>query len=422
VIALGVAFVLWDRGVSEEGARVLAPVGLEVEVVVTTSWSNVEPTDRLGSALSDLAQVAVAGPDRSGQILAARLFRLGDLDGATTTLRRLLEQMDGRILDDAGTTLGGRDVRVLEYELGSDGGHPDRLHRTYLVDLDDATHAWIDIGDVPAGDEEGRRTLDRIGATLDVRPAELAAEVELLTMDDDGRVGEFWTSRSQDGPRPGVLLLGGSGGGVPGGGGPLALAGYPTLALAYHGVEGLPETLAEIPLETFREALDWLAAHPEVDPQRLIVWGTSRGGEAALLIASFFPDAVDGVVANVPSDRAGAGYPDRSRAAWTLDGEPVARRTEQGQILGFNAPIEVERIDAPVLLTCGEQDTVWPSCPMSRRVVERFDEHDYPHLVVLREYDNEGHVANFAPLYVPTDVREAGDQGWRDALTFLDSL
>jgi hypothetical protein len=29
-----------------------------------------------------------------------------------------------------------------------------------------------------------------------VQPAQGAAEVELLTMDDDGQVGEFWTPRS----------------------------------------------------------------------------------------------------------------------------------------------------------------------------------------------------------------------------------
>jgi uncharacterized protein len=435
VLAVAVALaasIMAGRAATDE-ARILATAGLEIEVVIPAPWSIVErsetdETDELGEVgerpdhpFIDAVQVAAVDPETDGQILVARLFRRGDLDRTTAGLRGVFDQPGGRIVDEQPSTLDGRDARVLDYELPSGDAGSLRLHRAYVVELDDATRAWIDIGGLPA-DDDGPAALDRIADTLRVRATPAATEVELLTMEDDGQVAEYWTPRAQDGAQPGVLLVGGSEGDVPVGGGPLALAGYPTLALAYHGVDGLPQALADIPLETFRDALERLATRPEVDAERLIIWGSSRGGEAALLVASSFPDSVDAVVANVPSDVAGAGVPTASRPAWTLAGEPVARTTEEGQMLrfGFEVPIEVERIEAPVLLTCGSRDTLWPSCPMSRRIVERFEEFDHPHPVVLRAYEDAGHFAVLPPLQVPSDVREASNEGWRDAVAFLD--
>ena len=35
------------------------------------------------------------------------------------------------------------------------------------------------------------------------------------------------------------------------------------------------------------------------------------------------------------------------------------------------AVIPVERIAGSLLLVCGEQDRIWPSCPMARQIHER---------------------------------------------------
>ena len=67
------------------------------------------------------------------------------------------------------------------------------------------------------------------------------------------------------------------------------------------GLPGLPSSLENIPLEYFERALRWLAKQPAVDPHRIVTFGSSRGGEASLLIASTFPRLVHGAVGYVPS-------------------------------------------------------------------------------------------------------------------------
>lgn len=100
-------------------------------------------------------------------------------------------------------------------------------------------------------------------------------------------------------------MLGGSEGGLPCDSEPSLLAshGFPTLALAYFGVPGLPSHLRLIPLEYFRRAFEWLGRQPGVDPAKLVVLGISRGGEAALLLGSTYPDLVHGVAEYVGSSK-----------------------------------------------------------------------------------------------------------------------
>jgi hypothetical protein len=85
------------------------------------------------------------------------------------------------------------------------------------------------------------------------------------------------------GPYPGVLVVGGSEGGVPlRKAAWLASRGYAALALAYFRYDDLPPLLEAIPLEYFSSALSWMMQRPEVSSDRLAVVGTSRGGELAL--------------------------------------------------------------------------------------------------------------------------------------------
>lgn len=105
-----------------------------------------------------------------------------------------------------------------------------------------------------------------------------------------------------------VLVLGGSEGGfqIPNiTARDLAAHGHPAMALAYFGYQGPPTALRDIPLEYFATALRLLATQPGVDPGKLVVWGTSRGSEAALLTAATYPDLVDAVIADSPRTKAG---------------------------------------------------------------------------------------------------------------------
>jgi dienelactone hydrolase len=224
----------------------------------------------------------------------------------------------------------------------------------------------------------GRLTTVRLTASRDGRllaRARVLRRTELrgvrtrrTSLVTEGFVGRFYQP-ALDAPAPGILLLGGSGGGLPGGEVPglLASHGYPTLALAYFGTRGLARDLKEIQLEYFARALEWLGRQPGVDAARLVTYGASRGAEAALLLGSAYPALVRAVVAYAPSSVVNPGLPDGG-PAWTLGGRPVpyVDRCQLGDPDPPNCPdavIRVETTAGPVFLVAGTSDLVWPSAP-----------------------------------------------------------
>jgi dienelactone hydrolase len=214
-----------------------------------------------------------------------------------------------------------------------------------------------------------------------------------------GTYGNLYLPKHTVGRRPAVLVFGGSGGGLTTSMAAALLAahGYPSLALAYFKAPGLPQTLHNLPLEYFTDALGVLRAQPGVDPDHVLVAGESRGGEAALLLGAHFPQLVNGVIAGVPSSVVNTGWPDTSRPAWTLGGRPLpaVSPSEFGQPSPpgkAQAVIPVERIRGPVLLACGEQDLVWPSCGYVDAITARLRAHRFAHPVTALRYRDAGHL------------------------------
>jgi len=242
----------------------------------------------------------------------------------------------------------------------------------------------------------------------------------------------------------------------------LASRGYVVLGLAFFNAEGLPPLLQNIPLEYFATAVEWLKAQPGVDPTRIGVMGTSRGGELALLLGATYPAAFRVVVANVPSHVVWPGLSDDSDTpAWTLNGRPVAGvatrftmadreissrerflRRLQDPAAVAPAEIAVERIAGPVLLFSSKDDQLWPSDLSCARIVERLEAHRFAHHVEHHSYEQAGHM--IARPFVPTsDVRQvrvhpvskrpvmmggtpegqarANEQAWATLLTFLET-
>jgi dienelactone hydrolase len=207
------------------------------------------------------------------------------------------------------------------------------------------------------------------------------------------------------GPHPGVLVLGGSEGGVPlRNAAWLASHGYAALALAYFRYEDLPAQLEAIPLEYFGQAVAWMMQRPEIGPERIGVMGTSRGGELALQLGSIYSQ-IKAVVAYVP---ASVRYPaccgdTRAPYAWTLGARPLPfamPRLGRDFESQKGAAIEVEKTRGPILVISGEDDGVWPSSSMANVVMGRLKLNHFTHHYEHLRYPHAGHRAGH-PAIMP---------------------
>ncbi|MDG4825789.1 acyl-CoA thioesterase/bile acid-CoA:amino acid N-acyltransferase family protein [Asanoa sp. WMMD1127] len=227
-----------------------------------------------------------------------------------------------------------------------------------------------------------------------------------LTVGADGLAGVIFLPAPGGQRRTGVLLFGGSEGGI----GRryeaalLASRGHPTLALGYFGAPGLPKYLDDIPLEYFATAARLLTRQPGADPDDVVVSGYSRGSEAALLLAQHYPDLVHGTILYAPSDTVWAGYPKRGNA-WTIDGEPVPQ-----------SAIPVTRVRGPVLAIAGGDDRVWSSAEQAQRIMRRLDDAEVTAAHQVLIYPEAGHHVGSFP-YLPAGTIVGGRMmgGTRDA-------
>jgi dienelactone hydrolase len=222
---------------------------------------------------------------------------------------------------------------------------------------------------------------------------------------------------------PLILLLGGAEGGI----GPddyaqiISSHGYAVLALAYFGMENLPESLQRIPVEYFFNAIDWAKEKQFVDTSRIVILGGSKGGEAALLLASMRKD-IKGVIAVAPSNVVWQGIPKKFpslKSSWTLNGKELpflkgsysfsfvrkffGNSIQVEMIELFQtvftedkskiepAIIKVEKINGPILLIAGKEDKRWPSYDMCQMIEKRLDSLKFKHQIVGLYYDHAGH-------------------------------
>ena len=252
----------------------------------------------------------------------------------------------------------------------------------------------------------------------------LAPGVERIEVREEGVIGTLFLPAGE-GVRPAVLVLSGSEGGTfEPAASQYAAQGYTAFALAYFGMDGLPEELEEIPVETVERALQWLAAQPSVNGDAIGAWGASKGAELALLSASLYP-TIKAVVAKSASayvfESIGETMGKVHKSSWTHRGEPVPfvplefnmrigmsyfwsrfrrkpwpTRPMYGHAIKHapdleSASIKVENINGPVLVTGGGQDGVWPSDEMARAIGKRLASHGRKFEYVVLTYPGAGH-------------------------------
>jgi dienelactone hydrolase len=142
---------------------------------------------------------------------------------------------------------------------------------------------------------------------------------------EDGVIGTLVEPTEE--PRGAVVVLGGSTGGMDETvATALAEAGFVSLALAYFGVTGLPERLAEIPVETVARGILWLRDHPSVGRLRVGLVGASKGGELALLAASLLSEHLSALA--VRRQRSGA---DRTHSHGAAESGVRQRRRKRSE-------------------------------------------------------------------------------------------
>jgi dienelactone hydrolase len=250
------------------------------------------------------------------------------------------------------------------------------------------------------------------------------------TVRQDGFASTFFVPAKPHPGAPVVVVIGGSEGGEPTlQASALAAAGYPALALGYFDEPGLPQCLCDIPLEYFARAVRWLRAQPVARGRPVILSGGSRGGEGALLIASYEPHLFDAVIASSPSAYSNGSYGPGSSptiSGWTWNGKPL--------MIGTLIP--VDRIRVPLLLGDGGQDAVWNSEASVLSIMSELrSAHDAAPYTNLY-YPNAGHAFLGTPPYFPYSAygpngnmvggtqaadAQANERSWLQMITFIDN-
>jgi hypothetical protein len=244
------------------------------------------------------------------------------------------------------------------------------------------------------------------------------------------------------GKHPAIVLLGGSEGGdsmaqvAP----QFAAQGYVAASVAYFGLPGLPRLLELVPVETVGSAVDALSKRADVDPNRIAIFGISKGGELALLAASTYPQ-VRAVVADVPSPFGWESIPNgpvsAPRSSWTLAGKPVpfvpyaaamgqsiAQSYAQQKPLDLrpgyaasmadtsavtSAMFHLENIHGPILCLAAQDDQIWDSPAQCSIAMEYLQTRHHAYADASEVYAGAGHIFLFATAQRP--LIQAGQNG-----------
>lgn len=368
--------------------------------------------------------------------------------GELVTIRAVYTPRDGTFRSYA-TFVASEDGRVdVATQTPSAGTYDsvDAMGLFWSMELDASTPSSQDNRiEITALQGEGQRTKALIQRLF------VAPDVKRTVVREEGLYGTLFTPPG-DGPHPGLLVLGGSTGGLPEIHAQMfATHGYAALALAYIRYEALPAELLSIPLEYFETALKWMQRQPVIRSEQIGVHGISKGGELALLLGATFPQikAVVGVVpsgivwkglgrAEIGGFGVGSGEEAGVQSSWSRHGQdlpfvpfevslefaemmrravetqaPVALTPHHLHSLAHadsdtltRAAIPVERTQGPILLISGEDDQLWPSSVLADLAVRRLEKHRFAHPYGHLSYPGAGHLITIP--HQPTTTNSGG--------------
>jgi dienelactone hydrolase len=260
-------------------------------------------------------------------------------------------------------------------------------------------------------------------------------------VEQEGLVGSVYEPAAS-GPRPGVLVLHGSGGtSVAFTAALLAEHGFTAFALQYIGDDdALPDRIHRVPVSYVDRGACWFQSHAAVADGPLGIVGRSRGAEIGLHLAANY-DWAGPVVSYVGSS-----------VFWNTPSEEPAWVDADGETLPFvpgmgkptlcegqldeataqelrEATTPVEQLDGPVCFIAGEADPVWPADRLAEMAVERLERADFDHEYDHRSYGDAGHF--ITPPYLPKAhhvfggspkaMARADADAWPAALDCLDA-
>jgi uncharacterized protein len=288
-------------------------------------------------------------------------------------------------------------------------------------------------------------------------------DVNISDVTSNGLVARFFNIPGSK-PRPGVIVLGGSDGSIYNSqkiAGVLASHGYAALALAYYGMDTLPGSLENLPVEYVEKAVQWMKDNKEVDCEHLTVFGKSKGAELALLSGSYIND-IHGVMGWIPSPIAFEGLNTKGRSggfgSWSYKNKPVPfiKFKVNSFTFGFKCflnilrrkpiPIQteelythaiqnqeevkkgffpIEKTNGPILLVSSTLDNIWPSKELSEMAIERLKVSKFSYKYKHLNYQ-AGHFI-FIPYEPitrcdasPEEVAYADKNSWSNILLFLE--
>lgn len=201
----------------------------------------------------------------------------------------------------------------------------------------------------------------------------------------------------------------------------LAEAGYDTYALFFFGMPNQQPMLSRVPLESFEEVINQVAATNDGGP--LTVIGTSKGAEYAANVATRYSDDVDNLVLIAPSAYSFPGLgQEQNASSWTWQGKDVEMISFQGAGFGPTATmlaqlmlafpvayepvytaavagaenpeaarIPIEDFDGNILAIAGGSDRMWASAEYAELIAARHPDTE------LSIHPEAGHVFGAPP-------------------------